>query len=121
MKTTYCVLNQGVAPEELLQGEDVAWWRAFETQGAMVIRLQDGWDFLDDTSALCDLSWIGSKSSSFERSDRIINFFVKICRITRRECSNRFAPWRASIRTPRSARSWRIFKRARGRMPISFV
>ena len=61
LKTTYCVLNQGVAPEELLQGEDVAWWRAFETQGAMVIRLQDGWDFLDDTSALCDLSWIGSK------------------------------------------------------------
>lgn len=60
-KTMYCVLNQGVTPEELLQGEDVAWWRAFETQGAMVIRLQDGWDFLDDTSALCDLSWIGSK------------------------------------------------------------
>lgn len=61
LPTYYAVLNQGVTPEELLQGKDVDQWRAFVDQGAMVLRLCDGWDILDDVSVLCDLSWIGQK------------------------------------------------------------
>jgi hypothetical protein len=62
MPTVYSRINRGVTPEQLLQGEDKAWWREFGKQGAMVIKLSDGWDEVDDVSALCDLSWIGTKS-----------------------------------------------------------
>jgi len=61
LPTLYGVMKQGTTPEELLQGEDARWWRAFEEQGAMVLKISDGWDMLDDNSALCDLSWVGTK------------------------------------------------------------
>ncbi|OUS43484.1 hypothetical protein BE221DRAFT_194930 [Ostreococcus tauri] len=61
LQTFYSVLRDKVTPEELLRGEDERWWREFENQGAMVIKIEDGWDLLDDASALCDLSWIGTK------------------------------------------------------------
>jgi hypothetical protein len=61
LPTTFAVLERGVTPEELLQGGDKAQWKMFREQGAMVLKLRDGWDFLDDTSALCDLGWIGTK------------------------------------------------------------
>ena len=61
LPTFYGVLKQGTTPEELLQGEDARWWSAFEEQGAMVLKISDGWDLLDDNSALCDLSWVGTK------------------------------------------------------------
>jgi hypothetical protein len=59
--TMYAVLDQGVTPEGLLQGGDAEQWKQFGKQGAMVLKLRDAWDILDDTSALCDLSWIGTK------------------------------------------------------------
>ena len=62
LPTVYSCMNLGVTPEQLLQGEDKAWWSEFGKQGAMVIKISDGWDILDDTSALCDLSWVGTKS-----------------------------------------------------------
>ena len=61
MPTMYAVLDQGVTPEELLQGGDAEQWKQFGKQGAMVLKLRDAWDILDGTSTLCDLSWIGTK------------------------------------------------------------
>ena len=61
LPTVYAVVNQGVLPEDLLQGKDANQWRAFVDQGAMVLRISDGWDVLEDVSALCDLNWIGKK------------------------------------------------------------
>ena len=61
LPTVYAIVNQGVVPEDLLQGKDADQWRAFVDQGAMVLRLPDGWDVLEDVSALCDLNWIGKR------------------------------------------------------------